>query len=237
MDTIFILMYIVFQWDLFSYSTADQQRQCNIIPADVFHNCNSVTELTNDEHMVNNNTSVYTIPETNHSIREGECGNERICQKIVNIIRFPLKGFVENVKFHILEMLQKCCGKCAKHYYLMHVFTDLSYVSESLLNSADIIFPVIGRSAAVDQLFGFHYILVYQVPSGYYIILKMTKVEIVIKMIRFCYNMWPMLIICILFAFIAGFIAWITERWKNDTEFTRPFFLVCLRLSGGALFL
>ena len=224
MDTICILMYIVFQWNLFSYSSADQQRQCNIISTDVFHDCNSVTELTNEEHMVYNNTGVYTVHETNHSNGEGECGNERICQKIFNIIQFPLKGFVENVMFQILEMLRKCCGKCAKHYYLMHVFTDLSYVSESLLNSADIIFPVIGRSAAVDQLFGFHYIPVYQVPSGYYITLKMTKVEIVIKIIKSCYNMWPMLIICILVAFIAGFIAWITERWKNDTEFPRPFF-------------
>ena len=35
--------------------------------------------------------------------------------------------------------------------------------------------------------------------------------------------MWPLLVICVMWAIVAGFFIWILETYWNEKEFPRPF--------------
>ena len=91
------------------------------------------------------------------------------------------------------------------------------------MNSADILIPVIAKSSNVQEMFGFHFIPVFEIPSAYYFTLKESKKKLAVKLVMSCLNLWPLLVICLLMALISGCIAWIIEKWENVKEFPRPF--------------
>ena len=222
----YILSYILLQCCYsFSYSISKQPQRCNfIITTDIYNNCsNRPAEVaTFSGPMGYNKNRVFTtdIPLKKSTV----CKHQVICRKLFSVVRIRLQSFATKLLVQVSDMLYHCCGECAK-YYQIYVFTDVSYVNKSLMNSADILIPVIAKSSNVQEMFGFHFIPVFEVPSAYYFTLKESKRVMAVKLVMSCLNMWPLLVICLLMALISGFIAWFIERWKNVKEFPRPFLL------------
>ena len=38
-----------------------------------------------------------------------------------------------------------------------------------------------------------------------------------------CLSMWPLLVVCVMWAIVAGFFIWVFETYGNKEEFPRPF--------------
>ena len=90
------------------------------------------------------------------------------------------------------------------------------------LNSSDLVFPVLAKDPAVE-MHGFYFLTAYDAPSAYYFSLKKSGETILKEVVHAYVNLWPFLLICLLFAFISGFIVWIVEGRKNKDEFASHF--------------
>ena len=121
----------------------------------------------------------------------------------------------------IKVMFSHCCGECAEMQN-SNMFNDMSQVNATSINTSDLVFPILGRSC-VNQLYGFWFISLHDVPSAYYV----TKSQhLPLKeMLKQFYQFWQLLCICLLLAVLAGFIAWVLETPGNKDEFPRPFFI------------
>ena len=51
------------------------------------------------------------------------------------------------------------------------MFKDTTMVTPSILNSSDVIFPVLAKSPSLE-MYGFHYLRVYDAPTSYYFSFK-----------------------------------------------------------------
>ena len=81
-------------------------------------------------------------------------------------------------------------------------------------------FPVLGRSSSY-KFYGYYFIPYVEPPILYYITAKDN--ETLTHLLRVCLEMWPLIIICLLFVVIAGFIGWGLETKFNMEEFPRDF--------------
>ena len=187
-----------------------------------FDNCTSreaeLADYANDE-----KNRVFSLISVEKNKSEEVCINESLCRRVFKISRIRRQSFASKTLVHISDMLENCCGQCAK-YYLTDIFTQLAHVNVSIMESSDIIYPVVGRSS-LDELYGFYYIPVLEIPSAYYFTLAKSKREMAMDMVTGCLKMWPLLAICLLMSLIAGFIAWAMESPFNTEEFPRAFHL------------
>ena len=119
-------------------------------------------------------------------------------------------------------LFYRCCGPCTK-YHRTDVVIPLSESNMTEIQKTDIVFPIPAESKLIDELHGFQYIPLFDVPSAFYITLRASDEELTRGMIEGCLSNWPLLIICILLALIAGFVGWILETWSNREEFPRCF--------------
>ena len=151
---------------------------------------------------------------------------KHICGKTFNISIVKKEPFSLALLKPIEMMLNACCGTCGediKRYNIINRYTTLSDVSVTSIRDSDIVFPILGR-ATTKTLYGYKYIPLLDAPSVYYFTRKATKAESVHAFIVGTLHLYPLLIIVVLLAVIAGFIGWSLETWKNVGEFPRPFF-------------
>lgn len=151
-----------------------------------------------------------------------DCTSIGGCRPLYTISRIRRQSFSTKTQVQISNLLHRCCGSCTK-YYRMDLHEPLSQKNISFLQQSDIIYPVPSRSSLVTELHGFHYIPVFNIPSAYYFTIRKSDKQMTMKMIMDCLDMWPLLVICMLMAIIAGFIGWLIETWANEDEFPRPF--------------
>ena len=118
-------------------------------------------------------------------------------------------------------MLESCCGNCAKPVKSVS-FKNISEVTISSINTSDIIYPILGR-ANTETLHGFWYIPFNDIPSAYYVTKMKTPVETIESIFNGLSDLWPLLLFCLLFALIAGYIVWVLETYGNKEEFPRGF--------------
>ena len=78
-----------------------------------------------------------------------------------------------------------------------------STVTPRLLNSSDVIFPVLAKSPPLE-MHGYHFLSVYDAPTSYYFSLKKTDDTILREVFAAYLNMWPFLVVCLLLAVISG---------------------------------
>jgi len=150
----------------------------------------------------------------------GKCRNSTSCRRNLRVSVFDQQLYSITMKNTFMRMLTGCCEDCA----LCHVkeIEDTLYVNQTILQSSDVIFPVLGEST-VEKMHGFYFLPSYQVPSSYYFTLKKSSTLIVGEVVMACVNLWPFLLICILFAFISGFFVWVLEHRWNEEDFQRRF--------------
>ena len=216
-----IIIWILFQCIVLSHAIKEQRKHCKVVFSDQFDDCSkerSGLEIRRSNEEKQRTPGASSTP----SSIKGVCMNEEVCRKRLNITRIHQQSFSEQVLVRISDMLDQCCGNCVS-YVLDDIYTDIAHVNESLINSSDIIYPVIGQSNLIMELHGFHYIPVLNIPTAYYIMLRNSKQKVAINMVNSCLNMWPLITICLLMALISGVIAWSMEARLNKEEFPRHF--------------
>ena len=208
---------VLLQSVLLTYVTAKKPSQCTFIVKTSFDNCGSrkaeLKTFKDDE-----KNRIYNVSSSSQNNISKTCTN---CRSLFNVARFRRHSFSSKTLVQISDMLHRCCGNCTK-YYLTDIFTAIDDTNRTYLDKFDIIYPAHAESS-LTLLHGFHFIPVYNIPSAYYFTIQKSDRKIALSMVYGCLNMWPLLAICILMSFIAGFIAWIMETWSNKEEFPRPF--------------
>ena len=116
-----------------------------------------------------------------------------------------------------------CCGTCTKSV-IVNNFTQTNTMNLSSINSSHFVFPIRGNSA-LKKLYGFHYIPIIEVPPTFLITKRVHSEEILEHLVVSCSELWPLLLMCILMAIIAGFPVWLIETWINKDEFPRSFLI------------
>ena len=217
----YILVWIYLHAHLLSCAVAKETKQCTFIMKETLEECgNRVAELATFRDMKKN--KIDSLNSTTQNNSNKDCGDDGKCRRIYKISRIRRQSFSTKTLVQISNLLYRCCGNCTS-YYLMDIHTPLAQLDLSFLRNSDIIYPVPARSQLLQELHGFNYIPVFNIPSAYYFTRKISEREMTMNMIYGCLSMWPLLAICLLMAVIAGFIAWIIETWGNPEEFPRSF--------------
>ena len=149
------------------------------------------------------------------------CSQESICGKSFSISHFPQQLLSNTMKHTVVKMLTNCCGIC-KRCHALNEFTNISQLTPALINSSDIVFPIIGRSSS-RKLYGYYFLPAYDVPSFYYFTLEVSSNRRLTKLIYAYLNMWPLLVMCLLMSLISGFLIWAFETRSNEEEFPPAF--------------
>ena len=150
------------------------------------------------------------------------CPDNEICKRTFSIsyINLPPYHLVEVEGLNCIEeMLTKCCGTCAKYKVINH-FSNITEVTPSSINSSDFIFPFLA-SVTTKVLHGFYFLPYINAPKSFYI----TRRDEEITLFKSILRLYPLIIVCLLLAFVSGFIAWIIETWSNEVQFPRPFII------------
>ena len=170
--------------------------------------CISVISEHFDDCKQPNSSTIKKIEETfcKHSIDENktkkECVHEGICRKTFNVSRFPRQLFALTMRTVISNMLHECCGDCAQ-CTVVHKLYKITELQTPSVYLSDIIFPILAEPS-VTEMYNYYFIPVFDIPTAYYFTLKMTNKEMIIKLVRACIKMWPLLTICILLSLISG---------------------------------
>ena len=153
-----------------------------------------------------------------------ECSNEEICAREFTISYVELEPYQTRYKKLFPDIFTYCCGAYTNgtKFRIKLRFPDISYLNTSSVKWSDFLFPVLGASDSVE-LYGHYFIPIIDVPSLVYVSAGRSRVLILKHVLRACFDLWPVLTICILMAIISGFIAWIIERWDNQEEFEPSF--------------
>ena len=152
------------------------------------------------------------------NLSEIKCSDNYICQKKFKLshIDMPPYNLMDENLTDVEEILTKCCGTCVE-YETINYFSDITEMSKSSINSSDFVYPILA-SATTTRLHGFYYLPYRDVPEVLYI----TRIH-GWDFLESLSELFPLMIISLLFAVISGFIAWIIETWSNKDEFPRPF--------------
>ena len=65
---------------------------------------------------------------------------------------------------------------------------------------------------------GFYFIPVLDMPNAFYITERKSDRVRTIEMIEGVLKLYPLLIICLLMAFIAGGVIWVMDTWNNKVQ-------------------
>lgn len=151
------------------------------------------------------------------------CSNSRICKKAFKIsnILFPpfnMAEHEENEGGYLATILKKCCGSCVD-YETIHNVDSIAKVTRQLINASDFVYPFLAKITS-SKLHGYHFLPYKTAPITLFI--TKTDNDILFKSI---FELYPLLVVCLLLAVVSGFIAWIIETWSNKEQFPRPFLI------------
>lgn len=170
---------------------------------------------TQSKCMVKFDISVCSAKLQSHDI-DAKCHKEPICRKDFNASYVKIEPYSTMI---VRDVLRTCCGKCAK-VSVVETFQNINQVPANTENASDFIFPILGRSSA-QRLYGYYFIPLVEPPSIYYF--TAIEEDVVIELIKCCFDMWPLLLICVILIAISGFIGWCLETSSNKEQFPRPF--------------
>lgn len=151
------------------------------------------------------------------------CPVQGVCNKTFRLTSIDHFPFLDTTRNMIMIILRYCCGTCFKPC-LVEKMKDISELNEKKLAESDIVFPIFGRTLTTKQ-YGFYYIPMIDIPYSYYIRKATTHEDVMASMLSDFGALWPLLIICLIFAITAGFIIWLLDTWMNEEEFPRKFLL------------
>ena len=154
--------------------TTKQPRQCRHIMKSTFKNCTNSKEELQQYHRsieINRiyNESIFNISVDNQT--DEKC--RKPCRSFYRTARILGQTLGFQISVHIAEMLQHCCGSCTK-YHLTKLQTRLEDMDQQVPHTFDFIYPVYADSET-KNMHGFHFVPVLNIPSAYYITLKVCQ--------------------------------------------------------------
>ena len=144
---------------------------------------------------------------------DSKCVENDVCKKVFNISYIIMPPYSPT---ELWEIVRICCGPCTKHQ-ILHNFLNITSVTMESIRSSHFVYPFIAGSNQV-YLYGRYFIPAISAPKTYYITVKSQS-----PMFKTIFDLYPLIVVCILMAIISGFVAWILETWSNREEFPRPF--------------
>ena len=144
------------------------------------------------------------------------CQTSLVCRRNYTITNMMKKAYSPQI---VTDIIQSCCGSC-KNEIILKNLTRISQLTDSVMETSDFVFPVLGRSDS-SKLYGYQYIPLIKTPDIYYMTHRrdnMTR-----DLVLSCLKMWPLLVMCLMMVLISGFICWLMETWGNVEEFPRSF--------------
>lgn len=173
------------------------------------------------------NLNLYYEEQPTHIIRKtnatgaDKCKHKAICLKTFKISRLEYHTFSDIMHEIIANMVARCCDGCANLVVERHLNDIVTDYLESE-NSSDFIYPVFGEKSLTDK-FDHRFVPILDIQSGYYFTARPNSSKVAKSLIAACLGMWPLIIICILMAFISGFLIWFIEKKKNKEDFPSNF--------------
>lgn len=185
-----------------------RQRHCVAVKNDIFDSCTTFKNRP------------FRILDTRQRLDNVTCINNDICRVNISVTYIRRQLYTLHILNRLSEMLDSCCGNLCTNYHIRHTIYRSSAITETVLNTSDIIFPILG-TRSVKDMYGFYYIPIHNVPSAYFITLGPTNGEKIIELIQSLCKIWPLILICLVFSFLAGIVIWLFERNLNRLEFPR----------------
>merc|ERR1712048_311634 len=189
---------------------------CRYVMKDDYHQCSNRTyELETYKNSHRNRIKNISTP------AKEECLHVKLegpCRRLYHLGRLRLQSFGSKTRVQISDMLERCCGPCTK-YFIHSLYKPLSEINETQFNSLDIIYPVPSSSKSLTEVHGFYFIPVLDMPNAFYITERKSDRVRTIEMIEGVLKLYPLLIICLLMAFIAGGVIWVMDTWGNKVQF------------------
>ena len=153
--------------------STEHTKQCRHIMKSTFKNCTSRDEemqwYTNGR--INRILDESTFNASLYNQSDGKCSKS--CRSLYRTARIYGQSLGLQIYAHVAEMLLNCCGSCTK-YHLTKLRTRLEDLDEKVPQDLDFIYPVYAKSGT-KNMHGFHFVPVINVPSAYYITLKVIK--------------------------------------------------------------
>ena len=107
-------------------------------------------------------------------------------------------------------VLLPCCDNCIR-YKIVHQFSTLADFLNSTtdmnVTKADFVMPIVAPKS-ISKIYGYNYYQITNALSGVYVTSKSTSIK-GHGLLKACLGMWPLLVVCMAMAFIAGFITWL----------------------------
>ena len=152
---------------------------------------------------------------------ENLCSEHAFCNKSYTITYVDLRPYIDlfSIEHSVLE---KCCGKCVSPTSKRRSASKGKVNRIIHENRPDFVFPVLHRYSA-NKLHGYYFIPIVRVPSFIYIT-PMPESSFFLA-VRGCFQLYPLLIVCLLMSLVAGFVIWCMETRNNKRDFPRSFLI------------
>ena len=104
--------------------------------------------------------------------------------------------------------LKRCCGKCGKYSIVKQYPTLKEFVNNKSSIESDFVYPILAEMTATYK-YGYRFIPIIEAADPLYIANAHSQEETAKNLLTACWNLWPLLLICVMLAFIAGAFAWV----------------------------
>ena len=159
------------------------------------------------------------VPESNE---RRYCKNTTQCPFVTRITEINYMIQLRFLDQQIPDMLSKCCGECSYEKTIVEDINTLLANHSAMLKSSDIIYPVFGSQSS-SQLYGHWFIPFMEAPPGLYIVKLKSRTDMTLEVMGSITGVWPLIIIVLILALLAGFVAWLFELGYNTEEFPESF--------------
>ena len=107
-------------------------------------------------------------------------------------------------------VLLPCCDDCIRYKIINRFPTLVDFLNSTNgmnVTKADFVIPIMAPKSTT-KIYGYDYYPLLNAPTGVYIISKPKSTKI-FTLLKACVEMWPLLVVSIAMAIIAGFITWL----------------------------
>lgn len=135
-------------------------------------------------------------------------------------------GTVNGTLKYIIEgMVRRCCGQCVQFDYLepMRNFKELIADVNSLKNKVDLSFPVYGKNSDLKFNY-FPYYPIIETPGVLFLRNRLNDGTATQAITSAVISGWPIMVLCLVFAGIAGIIINLLDSYWNPAHFPSPFY-------------
>ncbi|CAB3988599.1 Potassium voltage-gated channel subfamily F member 1, partial [Paramuricea clavata] len=127
------------------------------------------------------------------------------------------------------KMIDKCCGNCSKGHGISHVrygtpkesLNEVKYTISSK-QVVHLSFPIAGKETD-EEYKGEYYRPLFSSPGVAVLVMKEDPSKSARAILNSVLSTWPVLLLTLVMAWLAGIAMWALDTWNNPDEFPRAF--------------